>query len=60
MFGILSSLTKATVGIVVDTPVSIVRDVVEKGIMLDNEDDLYTERALLRILKNLENATDPD
>lgn len=60
MFGILSSLTKATVGIVVDTPVSIVRDVVEKGIMLDDEDDLYTERALLRILKNLENATDPD
>ena len=52
MFGILSSLTKATV--------SIVRDVVEKGIMLDDEDDLYTERALLRILKNLENATDPD
>lgn len=60
MLGILSSLTKATVGIVVDTPVSIVRDVVEKGIMLDDEDDLYTEKALLRILKNLENATDPD
>jgi hypothetical protein len=60
MFGILSSLTKATVGVVVDTPVSIVRDVVEKGIMLDDKDDLYTERALLRILKNLENATDPD
>lgn len=60
MLGILSSLTKATVGIVVDTPVSIVRDVVEKGIMLDDEDDLYTERALLRILKNLENSTDPD
>lgn len=60
MFGILSSLTKATVGVVVDTPVSIVRDAVEKGIMLDDDDDLHTEKALRRILKNLENATDPD
>lgn len=59
MLGILSSLTKATVGVVIDTPVSIVRDAVGKGIMFD-DDELHTEKALRRILENLENATDPD
>jgi hypothetical protein len=59
MFGILSSLTKATLGVVVETPVSIVHDAVNKGVML-SDDDLRTEKAIRRILENLENATDPE
>lgn len=59
MFGILSSLTKATLGAVIETPVSIVHDTVNKGVML-SDDDWRTEQAIKRILENLEDATDPD
>jgi hypothetical protein len=58
MFGVLSSLTKATLGVVVETPVSIAYDAFNKGVML-SDDDLRTEQAIRRILENLENATDP-
>jgi hypothetical protein len=59
MFGILSSLTKATLGAVIETPVSIVHDAVNKGVML-SDDDWRTEQAIKRIFENLEDATDPD
>ena len=59
MFGMLSSLAKATVGVVIETPVSIVHDAVNKGIML-SEDDWRTEQAIRRILENIENATDSE
>lgn len=59
MFGILSSLTKATIGAAVETPVSILHDAVNKGVML-SDDDWRTEQAIRRILKNLEDATDPE
>ena len=59
MFGILSSLAKATVGVVIETPISIAHDVVNKGVML-SEDDWRTEQAIRRILKNIENATDSE
>jgi hypothetical protein len=59
MFGMLSSLAKATVGVVIETPVSIVHDAVNKGVML-SEDDWRTERAIRRILENIENATDSE
>ena len=59
MFGILSSMTKATLGVVVETPVSILHDAVNKGVML-SDDDWRTEQAVRRILQNLEDATDPE
>ena len=59
MFGMLSSLAKATVGVVIETPISIVHDTVNKGVML-SEDDWRTEQAIRRILENIENATDSD
>jgi hypothetical protein len=59
MFGMLSSLAKATVGVVIETPVSIVHDAVNKGVML-SEDDWRTEQAIRRILENIENATDSE
>jgi Flp pilus assembly CpaE family ATPase len=59
MFGMLSSLAKATVGVVIETPISIVHDAANKGVML-SEDDWRTEQAIRRILENLEDATDPE
>ena len=59
MFGMISSLAKATVGVVIETPVSIVHDAVNKGVML-SEDDWRTEQAIRRILENIENATDSE
>jgi len=59
MFGMLSSLAKATVGVVIETPVSIVHDAVNKGVML-SDDDWRTEQAIKRILENLEDATDSE
>jgi hypothetical protein len=55
----LSSLAKATVGVVIETPVSIVHDAVNKGVML-SEDDWRTEQAIRRILQNIEDATDSE
>jgi hypothetical protein len=59
MFGMLSSLAKATVGVVIETPISIAHDAVNKGVML-SEDDWRTEQAIRRILENIENATDSE
>lgn len=59
MFGMLSSLTKAAVGVAVETPVSILHDTVNKGVML-SDDDWKTENAIRKILRNLEDATDPE
>lgn len=59
MFGMFSSLAKATVGVVIDTPISIVYDAVNNGVML-SDDDWKTEKAIKRILKNIEDATDSD
>lgn len=59
MFGLVSSLTKATLG-VATTPVALVADVVTMGGALTDKEQPYTADALADILKNLENATDPD
>jgi len=59
MFGLFNSLTKAALG-VVTTPVALVADVVTMGGALTDKDQPYTADALEDILKNLENATDPD
>lgn len=56
MFG---SLLKATVGVAIDLPVSIVKDVVTLGGTL-TDDDSAIGKSLENIGDNLNNAVDPD
>lgn len=60
MFGILGNLVKATVGVVVETPVAIVADVVTMGGALTDKDKPYTATALEKVVENVEKATKPD
>ena len=59
MFGLFNSLAKVAVGVVA-TPVALAADVITLGGSLTDKDTPYTAEALADILKNLENATDPD
>lgn len=60
MFGILGDLTKAVVGVVVETPIAIAADVVTMGGALNDKDEPYTATALKGVMQNVENATKPD
>ena len=57
MFGILEDLTKAVVGIVIETPIAIVADVATMGGMLTDKDEPYTATAVKRVVKNVKHAT---
>jgi len=57
MFG---SLLKATVGVVIETPIALVKDVVTLGGAVTDEDKPYTAQALEKVTQNLSNATDPN
>lgn len=57
MFG---SLFKAVIGVVVETPVAIVKDVATLGGALTDEDQPYTAQALEKVSKNLGDATNPE
>jgi hypothetical protein len=59
MFGMLESLAKAAVS-VVTVPVAVVADVVTLGGSLTDKDKPYTAEAVSDLVKNLENATDPN
>jgi hypothetical protein len=58
MFGMLESLTKAAVGVVV-TPVALVADVVTLGGSLTDKDRPYTAEAVSDVVQNLKDATRP-
>ena len=60
MFKLLGDLTKAVVGVVVETPIAVVADVVTMGGVLSDKDEPYTVTALKGVMQNIENATDPD
>lgn len=60
MFNMLGSLTKAVVGVVVETPIAIAADVVTMGGALTNKDEPYTATALKKVVENVEDATDPN
>lgn len=60
MFGLLSDLTKAVVGVVVETPIAVATDVVTIGGALTDKDEPYTVTALKRVAQNVENAVTPD
>ena len=59
MFGIFADLTKAVVGVVIETPIAIVADVVTMGGVLTDKDEPYTASTLKGVLQNLENAANP-
>ena len=57
MFGMLSDLAKAAVGVVIETPIAVVADVVTMGGALTDKDQSYTTTALEKVMENVENAT---
>ena len=60
MFGILGDMTKAVVGVVIETPVAIVADALTLGGSITDKDEPYTATALKGVMKNIENATKPE
>lgn len=57
MFGLLTDLTKAAVGVVVETPIAIAADMLTLGGTLTDRDEPYTATALKNVMQNVENAT---
>jgi hypothetical protein len=60
MFGILGNLTKAVVGVVIETPIAIVADVVTMGGILTDKDEPYTSSSIKKVVDNIENSTNKD
>lgn len=60
MFGMMKSLGKAAVGLVVETPIAVVADVVTMGGVLTDKKEPYTKTALGKVVDNVEQATDPN
>ncbi len=54
MFG---SLLKAVVGVVVETPVAVVADVITLGGALTDTKQPYTAEALEKVIKNVKEST---
>lgn len=55
------SLLKAVVGVVVETPIALAKDVVTMGgACVDKEGGTYTGDALSKVMENIEDATDPN
>ena len=51
MFGMLEDLAKATVGLVIETPIAVVADVVTMGGVLTDKDNLIQQLHLRRLLR---------
>lgn len=56
MFGMLSSLTKAAVGVALVAPVSVLADCATLGGAITDKKQPYTADALQEVLRNLEQA----
>lgn len=56
MFSLLNSLVKASVGVVVETPLAFIADTVTLGGALTDKEVPYTAEALEKILKNLKGS----
>ncbi len=56
MFG---NLLKAAVGVVVETPIAIVADVVTLGGSLTDKDKPYTAEAVEKVVENIQESTKP-
>lgn len=55
MFG---NLLKAVVGVVVETPVAVVADVITMGGACTDQDKPYTAQALEKVMENVTKATE--
>lgn len=60
MIKMLSGLTKATVGVVVETPLSIAADLATLGGSITDRDEPYTATALKKVVKNVQESTEED
>ena len=60
MFGILIDLTKAVVGVVVETPIAIAADAITLGGTITDKDEPHTATALKGVMKNIEHVTKSD
>lgn len=60
MFGLLSSLAKATVGLAVQTPIALLKDTSEFIGLSEESKKSHTEEALKNVGRNLNNAVDPN
>jgi hypothetical protein len=58
MFEMFEKLAKAAIGIVVETPVAIVADVVTLGGVLSDKDKPYTATAVEKVVKNISEASE--
>ena len=58
MLELLTSLSKAAIGLIV-LPVAVVADAITLGGTLTDKDDPYTTKAVSDVVQNLNNATDP-
>lgn len=57
MFDIFNSLVKAAVGVVIETPLAVVADVVTMGGALTDKEVPYTADALEKVYENLKDST---
>lgn len=57
MFGMLESLTKAVVGVVIETPVAVAADVITLGGSLTDREEPYTSEAISKVVENVQNST---
>ncbi len=53
----LGDLFKATVGLVIDVPLSVAKDIT--GLSME-DDELATKKALDKVAQNLHNAVEPE
>lgn len=56
----MSSLLKAAVGLVIETPIAVVADFITMGGALTDQPSPYTAQAARRIVQNVKAATEPD
>ena len=57
MFDMFNSLVKAAVGVVVETPLAVVADVITMGGALTDKEVPYTADALEKVYENLKDST---
>lgn len=57
MFGSLKHLTKAVVGVAIETPVAIVADTLTLGGAITDTKKPYTAAALEKVVKNVQQST---
>lgn len=60
MFESLKSLGKAAIGLAIETPIALVKDVATLGGAITDQDVPYTIKSLKRVAENVEDAADPD